>query len=213
MKAGRSALKVTWKEANMLFLSHRGYNIKECQKAFQESTLFGLLVAWDQTVQWLLPRAAFSCVVQAGEVVKWKPSLHWVQSKPQQASQKTLQHPGHISLEPPRQKVCEAKRIAHAPHLRESARTGAGLLTERLSSDRDLPVVRDTQGSLEIETPSTQQPWDKTRRKKRKKRNKPNAQQTNNRKWWDRLGILMDHFNDSLNSVWCQQYCAQEGMC
>lgn len=35
---------------------------------------------------------------------------------------KAFQHPGHISLEPPRQKVCEPNRIAHPPHLMASAR-------------------------------------------------------------------------------------------
>lgn len=59
MKAWGSALQVTWKKANVIFLSQRGYKIKEHWKAFQESTLFGLLVLWDQIVQWLLPLAVF----------------------------------------------------------------------------------------------------------------------------------------------------------
>jgi len=42
VKALGSALKVTRKKVNMIFLSHRCYKIKERQKAFQESTLFGL---------------------------------------------------------------------------------------------------------------------------------------------------------------------------
>ena len=54
----------------MIFLSHRCYKIKERQKAFQESTLFGLSAVWDQPVQRLLPPAAFFCVIQAAEAVQ-----------------------------------------------------------------------------------------------------------------------------------------------
>lgn len=36
---------------------------------------------------------------------------------------KAFQHPGHLSLEPPRQKGCDPNRIAHVPHLMVSART------------------------------------------------------------------------------------------
>lgn len=49
-------------------------------------------------------------------------------------------------------------------------------MTEQLSSERDLPVVRDTQGSSEIETPSTETALRQKREKKiikEKKETKP----------------------------------------
>lgn len=59
-------------------------------------------------------------------------------------------------------------------------------MTEHLSSERDLPVVRDTQGSSEIATPSTKKPGNKTRKKgkTKKKGNKTYPEQTNNWKWY-----------------------------
>ena len=66
----RKCFKSYLKESEYDLLSQRGYKIKERQKAFQESTLFGLLVVRDQIVQWLLPLAAFFCVTPTVKVVK-----------------------------------------------------------------------------------------------------------------------------------------------
>lgn len=117
MKARGSALKVTWKKGDTVFLSHRGYKIKECQKVFQESTLFGLLVVRDQIVQWLLPLAAFFCVILTVKVVKVEtfPKDMLGTEKTLTVTPKASQHPGVISPWPPGQRRCEPNWIAHPP--------------------------------------------------------------------------------------------------
>lgn len=80
----------------MIFLSQRGYKIKGRQKAFQESTLFGLLVVWDQIVHWLLPLAAFFCVIQTVKVVRVEtfPKDMLGTEKTLAVVPKAFQHPG-----------------------------------------------------------------------------------------------------------------------
>lgn len=100
MKARGSALKVTWKKVNLIVLSQRGYEIKELRKAFQESTLFGLLVVWDQIVQSLLPLATFFFVCysdsESGESGTFPKDMLGTE-KTLAVRPKAFQHPGWIS--------------------------------------------------------------------------------------------------------------------
>lgn len=191
MKARGSALKVTWKEVKMIFLSHRGYNIKECQKAFQESTLFGLLVALRPNSSVAAAQGClFSCHSGRGSgEVETAPALATEQTPagiPKSLPASWPHLPGASQTEglwtkqncscTSSQGECQDS----AEQLQEQGIDWAAQLWERSASCQGYTGKLRNRNSKHWNSPETKKG---KKNNKRKKRNQTNAQQTNNWKW------------------------------